>query len=62
MSRQPDYAKGLGPTSPSLNPGDSFPSEPLAIAISPGDTSAGAAKIQISAAWVKGSVLSIPVR
>ena len=29
------YAKGLGPTTPNINPGDLFPSEPLAIATSP---------------------------
>ena len=29
------YARGLGPTTPSVNPGDPFPSEPLAIATSP---------------------------
>ena len=29
------YAKGLGPTSPTLNPGDPFPNEPLAVATSP---------------------------
>src|SRR5262249_30244812 len=29
------YAKGLGPTTPNANPGDPFPSEPLAIATSP---------------------------
>lgn len=29
------YAKRLGPTNPSVNPGDPFPSEPLAIATSP---------------------------
>lgn len=29
------YAKGLGPTAPAINPGDTFPSEPLAVATSP---------------------------
>ena len=88
------YAKGLGPTSPDVTPGDKFPSEPLAIATSPvevlvngrsspainqiglpgttdtyrvdfrvpDDTVAGTANVQISAAWVKGAAVSIPVR
>ena len=88
------YAKGLGPTTALLNPGDPFPSEPLAIATSPvevlvngksspainqiglpgttdtyrvdfrlpDDTVAGTANVQISAAWVKGAAVSIPVR
>jgi uncharacterized protein (TIGR03437 family) len=88
------YAKGLGPTIPGLNPGDVFPSERLAIAISPvevlvngkssppinqvgvpgtsdtyrvdfrvpDDTAAGMATLQLSAAWIKGSRVSIPVR
>jgi uncharacterized protein (TIGR03437 family) len=29
------YAKGLGPTTPSFNPGDLFTREPLAVATSP---------------------------
>lgn len=29
------YAKGLGPTTPVVNPGDPFPSEPFAVATSP---------------------------
>jgi uncharacterized protein (TIGR03437 family) len=88
------YAKGLGPTTPGINPGDSFPSEPLAIATSPvevlvngksspainqiglpgttdtfrvdfrvpDETAAGAANIQISAAWVRGAAVPVPVR
>jgi uncharacterized protein (TIGR03437 family) len=88
------YAKGLGPTAPSVNPGDPFPNEPFAIATSPvevwvngksslainqigvpgstdtyrvdfrvpDDTAAGTANVQISAAWVKGAAVSIPVR
>jgi uncharacterized protein (TIGR03437 family) len=84
----------LDPTIPSLNPGDVFPSEPLAIVTSPvevlvngksspainqlgvpgtpdtyrvdfrvpDDTAAGPARVQISAAWVTGSPVSIPVR
>jgi len=88
------YAKGLGPTTPSVNPGDRYPSEPFAIVTSPvevlvngkpspainqiglpgssdtyhvafrmpDDASAGTASVQISAAWVKGSAVPIPVR
>jgi uncharacterized protein (TIGR03437 family) len=88
------HAKGLGRTTPSLNPGDVFPSNPLAVANSPvevlvngrsasainqvgvpgatdtfrvdfrvpDDTAAGNASVQISAAWVKGSAVPIPVR
>jgi len=88
------YAKGLGPTNPSVNPGDPFSNEPLAIATSPvevllngksspainqvgvpgttdtyrvdfrvpDDTVTGTASVQISAAWVKGSAVSMPVR
>jgi len=29
------YAKGLGPTTPSINPGDPFPGEPFALVTSP---------------------------
>src|SRR5262249_51973005 len=29
------YAKGLGPTSPTVNPGNLFPREPLAVVTSP---------------------------
>jgi uncharacterized protein (TIGR03437 family) len=88
------YAKGLGPTNPNVNPGDSFPSEPLAIATSPvevlvngrsvpainqvgvpgttdtyrvdfrvpDDTPTGTATLQLSAAWIKGAAVPIPVR
>ncbi|MFN0171764.1 MAG: hypothetical protein ACKV22_35565 [Bryobacteraceae bacterium] len=88
------YAKGLGPTTASLNPGDPFPSEPLAIATSPvevlvngkasaainqvgvpgttdtyrvdfrvpDDTPGGTASVQLRAAWVPGSAVSMPVR
>jgi hypothetical protein len=88
------YAKGLGPTTASLNPGDAFPSEPLAIATSPvevlvngksspainqlgvpgttdtyrvdfrvpDDTAAGTASVQLSAAWVRGAAIQMPVR
>lgn len=88
------YAKGLGPTSALLNPGDPFPGEPLAVVASPvevlvngksspainqigvpgtsdtyrvdfrmpDDAQAGQAAIQISAAWVRGAAVRIPVR
>jgi uncharacterized protein (TIGR03437 family) len=88
------YAKGLGPTRPSVNPGDPFPSDPVAIVTSPvevlvngksalainqvgvpestdtcrvdfqapDDTEAGQATLQLSAAWVKGTVVSVPAR
>lgn len=88
------YARGLGPTNVVLNPGDPFPSQPLAIATSPVEvlingrpspainqigvpgtndtyrvdfrvpdaTPAGRATIQLSAAWIKGSAVQIPVR
>jgi hypothetical protein len=87
------YAKGLGPTSPSVNPGEPFPNEPLAIATSPvevlvngrsspainqigvpgttdtyrvdfrvpDETPPGPANVQISAAWVNGAPVQIPV-
>ena len=88
------YAKGLGPTTPSVNPGDLFPGAPFAVVNSPLEvlvngkaapainqiglpatsdiyhiafrvpegTAAGSATVQISAAWVKGSAVGIPVR
>jgi len=88
------YAKGLGPTSPGVNPGDPFPLEPIAVATSPVEvlvdgkaspainqvgfpgttdtyrvdfrvpdtTAAGMVPIQVSAAWVKGTAVRIPVR
>jgi uncharacterized protein (TIGR03437 family) len=89
------YAKGLGPTSPSVNPGDPFPNEhPFALVTSPvevlvngrsapasnqlgvprttdtyrvdfrvpDNTEAGPATVQLSAAWVTGAVVRIPVR
>ena len=88
------YAKGLGPTTPGLNPGAPFPNEPFANATSPVEvwvdgksspaitqigvpgttdtyrvdfrvpdsTVAGTASVQISAAWVTGTAVSIPVR
>jgi uncharacterized protein (TIGR03437 family) len=89
------YAKGLGPTNPSVNPGDPFPNEhPFALVTSPVEvfvngratpalnqlgvprttdtyrvdfrvpenTEAGQATVQLSAAWVKGAAVRIPVR
>jgi len=88
------YARGLSPTTVRLNPGDPFPSEPLAIATSPievlvngksspainqvgvpgttdtyrvdfrmpDDAAVGTANVQISAAWIKGATVPIPVR
>jgi len=88
------YAKGLGPTTPSVSPGDPFPGEPFAVVTSPVEvlvngkpsttisqiglpgtsdtyhvafrvpdgTNAGTAKVQISAAWVKGPEVVIPIR
>jgi len=88
------YAKGLGATTPSVNPGDLFPGAPFAVVTSPievlvngkpspainqiglpgtsdfyhvafrvpDDTVAGPTTVQIKAAWVTGSAVSIPVR
>ena len=88
------YAKGLGPTTPSVNLGDLYPGAPFAVVNSPVEvlvngkaasaisqiglpgtsdiyhvafrvpegTAAGTATVQISAAWVKGSAVGIPVR
>ena len=79
---------------PSVNPGDPFPSDPLAVVTSPVEvlvdgkaspafnqvgvpgttdtyrvdfrvpdaTSAGMTPIQLSAAWIKGTAVRIPVR
>jgi uncharacterized protein (TIGR03437 family) len=88
------YAKGLGPTTPSVNPGDLYQDSPFAVVNSPvdvlvngkaarainaiglpgtndiyhvafrvpDDTISGPASVQISAAWVKGSAVGIPIR
>ena len=88
------YAKGLGPTTPSVNTGDPYPGAPFAIVNSPvevlvngksspainqiglpgtsdvyhvafrvpDDTTVGSTRVQISAAWVKGSTVAMPVR
>lgn len=87
-------AKGLGPTTPGVNPGDSFPNDPLVVVTSPievlvdgtaspainqvgfpGTTDnyrvdfrvpetapSGMVAIRLSAAWVKGSEVRIPVQ
>jgi uncharacterized protein (TIGR03437 family) len=86
--------KGLGPTLPGVNPGDPFPSDPLAVVAAPveviiGGTPApavnqvglpgaidtyhvgfrvpdtappGTVPIQVSAAWVRGAAVTIPIR
>jgi uncharacterized protein (TIGR03437 family) len=88
------FATGLGPTRVALNPGQPFPSDPLALVNSPievavngkpaevlaavgypgavdgyqvnfrlpPDTSKGTAAIQVSAAWIPGAPLTIPVQ
>jgi uncharacterized protein (TIGR03437 family) len=88
------FATGLGPTGVALNPGQAFPSSPLAQVTSPvdvtvngedaqvmaavgypgsvggyqvnfrlpADTEKGPAMIQVSAAWIAGAVVSIPVQ
>jgi uncharacterized protein (TIGR03437 family) len=88
------FAKGLGPTSPSVDPGKPFPTAPLAMVNSPVDVtvngtsaevlaSAGfpgsvdgyqvnfrvpssevleMASVQLSAAWIPGTPVSIPVQ
>ena len=87
------HAKGLGPTRPRVNSGDSFPADPPAVASSPvevllndnpapaieaigmpgaagiyrvkfrvpDNTQAGMMTVQISAAWMKGLAVRIPV-
>ena len=88
------FATGLGPTRPSLDPGQPFPASPLAVVNSPievtvngedaevlgavgypgavggyqvnfrlpPDTPKGSATILVSAAWIAGSSVSIPVQ
>ena len=88
------FATGLGPTRTVLDPGQAFPSSPLALINSPidvtvngksaevlgavgypgttddyqvnfrvpPDTSPGSTTIQISAAWIPGAPVSIPVK
>jgi uncharacterized protein (TIGR03437 family) len=87
-------ARGLGPVNPGVDPGQQFPSSPLAVVNSPvgvtvngkaaevlsavgfpgavdgyqvnfrvpPDTAKGPASIQVSAAWISGSVVSITVQ
>jgi hypothetical protein len=88
------FATGLGPVTPGVDPGEPFPSTPLAIVNSPvevtvngkaaevpsavgfpgavdgyqvnfrvpPDTAKGPASIQVSAAWISGAAVSIPVQ
>jgi hypothetical protein len=88
------FARGLGPVNPGVDPGQPFPSSPLAIVNSPvevtvngkaaevlsavglpgavdgyqvnfrmpPDTAKGPASIQVSAAWISGAAVSIPVQ
>lgn len=88
------FASGLGPVKPGVDPGQPFPSSPLAVVNSPvevtvngkaaevssatgypgaldgyqvnfrvpPDTGKGPASIQVSAAWISGSPVSIPVQ
>ena len=88
------FASGLGPVKPGVDPGQPFPSSPLAVVNSPvevtvngkaaevlsatgypgavdgyqvnfrvpPDTAKGPASIQVSAAWISGSQVSIPVQ
>ena len=88
------FAAGLGPVNPGVDPGQPFPSNPLAIVNSPvgvavngkaaevlsavgfpgavdryqvnfrvpPDTAKGPASIQVSAAWISGAPVSIPVQ
>ena len=88
------FASGLGPVNPGVDPGQPFPSSPLAVVNSPvevtvngkpaqvlsavgfpgavdgyqvnfqmpPDTTKGPASIQVSAAWISGAAVSIPVQ
>ena len=88
------FARGLGPVNPGVDPGQPFPSSPLAVVNSPvevtvngkaaevlsavglpgavdgyqvnfrmpPDTAKGLASIQVSAAWISGAAVSIPVQ
>ena len=88
------FATGLGPVSPGVNPGQPFPSDPLAIVNSPVQvtvngnpaqiigaagypgsvdgyqvnfqvprgTAKGPATVQISAAWIAGTAVTIPIQ
>jgi uncharacterized protein (TIGR03437 family) len=88
------FATGLGPVTPRVDPGQPFPSSPLAVVNSPvevtvngkaaevlgaagypggvdayqvnfrvpPDTARGPARIQVTAAWISGAPVSIPVQ
>ena len=88
------FARGLGPVNPGVDPGQPFPSSPLAIVNSPVEVTVngkaaevlsvvgfsgaldgyqvnfrmppgaakGQASIQVSAAWISGAAVSIPVQ
>jgi uncharacterized protein (TIGR03437 family) len=88
------FMTGLGPTKPGVDPGQPFPSSPLAVVNSPvqvtvngkpadvlgavgypgavdgyqmnfrvpPDTPKGVASIQVSAAWISGAPVSLPVQ
>jgi uncharacterized protein (TIGR03437 family) len=88
------FAKGLGPVNPGVDPGQPFPSSPLAIVNSPievlvngkpaevlssagypgtvdgyqvnfrlpPDAGKGSASVQVSAAWMSGAAVTIPVQ
>jgi uncharacterized protein (TIGR03437 family) len=88
------FATGLGPTVPAVDPGQPFPSTPVAVVNSPVEvkvngtsaevlgavglpgavdgyqvnfrvppgTAKGPASIQVSAAWISGATVSIPVQ
>ena len=88
------FATGLGPVIPGVDPGQPFPSSPLAVVNSPvevmvngkaaevlsavgypgavdayqvnfrvpPDTAKGPASIQVTAAWISGTPVSIPVQ
>jgi uncharacterized protein (TIGR03437 family) len=88
------FARGLGPVNPGVDPGQPFPSSPLAVVNSPvevtvngkaaevlsavgypgavdgyqvnfrvpSDTAKGPSSIQVTAAWISGAPVSIPVQ
>ena len=88
------FATGLGPTVPFVNPGETFPANPLSVVNSPidvtvngepaeligavgypgsadgyqvnfrlpGTTPKGLATVQLSAAWIKGPAVQLPVQ
>ena len=57
------FATGLGPTRASLTPDQPFPSSPLAVVNSPiAVTVNGKAAEVLSAAWIAGAAVTLPVR